>query len=56
MKDEEWQGEYMWMLDFDEAGEKLVRVFEFVDSLKTEELLVMVKTALGNLAKMEKKE
>lgn len=49
-KDAEWRGEYMYLLSFDENGDKLVRIVEFMDSLRTEELKDMFFKALAKLS------
>lgn len=47
--------EYMYLLSFDEAGEKLTKVVEFMDSLRVQQLKVVFFKALENLAKIEEK-
>ena len=50
---EEWkyQGEYIFILDFDESAEKVKRVVEFLDSKGTERLRESMKRATSNLGK-----
>lgn len=38
-----YKNEYVWFLTFDEAGEKIVKVVEFVDSLAAMEWLGKLK-------------
>jgi ketosteroid isomerase-like protein len=58
LSEEEWKfsGEYMFVLDFEEGGEKLVRVLEFLDSLRTEKLRGLIGRAKGNLERSNKGE
>ncbi|KUJ10195.1 uncharacterized protein LY89DRAFT_689999 [Mollisia scopiformis] len=52
---EDWEkgGEYMFTMCMDESGEKLVRVVEFLDSKRTEELRALIARASKNLEKKE---
>lgn len=51
--DEEWHGEYIYFLSFDEAGDEIVRVVEFMDSVKTESLKDVFFKALAKLSEKE---
>lgn len=47
----EYEGEYMFVLTMDESGERIVRVVEMLDSLKTEkELRPLMKRARERVA------
>ncbi|KAL4960036.1 uncharacterized protein BDV14DRAFT_211960 [Aspergillus stella-maris] len=52
---EEWEyaGEYVFFFEMDEAGEKVVRCVEFLDSMATVGLLELVKRARGNLERLQ---
>lgn len=45
--DEEWdfKGEYVFMFHFDESGQKLERIVEFLDSRATEQLRKLIQAA-----------
>lgn len=50
-EDWEYEGEYVFLLEMDESGEKVVRTMEFLDSKKTEEgIRPLVKKARERLA------
>lgn len=48
----EWEyvGEYMFLINFEEGGEKINRIVEFLDSKATESLHGLMKRAMQNLA------
>lgn len=47
-EDWDYTGEYIFLLDVDEAG-KIIRILEFLDSLKTEKLRGMMVKARENI-------
>ncbi|MCJ1404371.1 hypothetical protein MMC11_007596 [Xylographa trunciseda] len=51
--DWDYQGEYIFVLAMTEAGDKVKRVVEFVDSKGTERLLGLVMRARANLEKAD---
>jgi len=55
--EEEWKyrGEYVFMFTMDASEEKVVKVVEFLDSKKTEELRVLIKRAVRNKTKSGEK-
>lgn len=48
----EWdfEGEYMWILTFDESCDKIIRSVEFVDGAATEKLKAQMGKAFGRVA------
>lgn len=52
---EQWayKGEYVFILTMDESGEKIVKVFEFLDSKGTEELRGLIARAKKNKEKRD---
>lgn len=46
-----YRGEYMFVFVFDEAGERIERIVEFIDSMKFGEVMALIERAKGNLAK-----
>lgn len=49
---EEYVGEFIFMLTMDEAGEKIIKVNEFIDSKGTDQKLwPLAARAIGNLQK-----
>ncbi|KAJ9644416.1 uncharacterized protein PV06_06347 [Exophiala oligosperma] len=56
--DAEWlyHGEYIFFLDMDETGQKITKVFEFLDSKGTEVLRGLMKRARANEAKAKGRE
>ncbi len=51
-----YHGEYIFILDMDDSGEKITRVFEFLDSKGTDALRQLMKRARANEAKLKNKE
>lgn len=53
--EEEWKlhGEYIFILDMDETGEKLKHVFEFLDSKATENLWLLATRAFKKNEEVE---
>lgn len=50
----QYEGEYVFIMTMDASGEKVVRVVEMLDSLKTErDLRPMIKTAWAKVAALE---
>ncbi|KAI4230636.1 MAG: hypothetical protein L6R40_007988 [Gallowayella cf. fulva] len=43
----EYVNEYVWLLDFDETGEKIVRTKEFSDNLMARDFFPKLKDAMG---------
>jgi hypothetical protein len=58
MPESDWlyHGEYIFILDMDESGEKITKVFEFLDSKGTDALRQLMKRARANEAKLKDKE
>ncbi|KAJ9499943.1 hypothetical protein LTR99_008611 [Exophiala xenobiotica] len=58
MPESDWlyHGEYIFILDMDESGEKITKVFEFLDSKGTDALRQLMKRARANQAKFKDKE
>ncbi|KIW13462.1 hypothetical protein PV08_08650 [Exophiala spinifera] len=56
--DAEWlyHGEYVFVLDMDETGQKITKVFEFLDSKGTEELRGLMKRARAKEAEVKGKD
>ncbi|CAG9975611.1 unnamed protein product [Clonostachys byssicola] len=54
---EEWKfhGEYIFILDMDETGEKVKHVFEFLDSKATEDLRLLAARAFKKKEEVENK-
>lgn len=50
-----FNGEYIFILEMNEAGDKITRVVEFLDSKATEELRALFKRARTNLGLSEKR-
>lgn len=50
----EYDGEYMFVFEFDEEREKIVRVFEFLDSKRVEEVWKLLGRAKGNLERRKR--
>lgn len=49
----EYHNEYMWTLDFDETGEKIMRMHEFVDSVVDREFWPKLSAAMKAHQKRE---
>lgn len=49
----EYVNEYMWTLDFDETGEKIIRMHEFVDTVVNREFWPKLSAALKELRKRQ---
>lgn len=49
----EYINEYMWTLDFDETGEKIIRMHEFVDTVVNREFWPKLSAALKELRKKQ---
>ncbi|KAL9115341.1 MAG: hypothetical protein Q9227_000662 [Pyrenula ochraceoflavens] len=54
--DWKYRGEYMFVLCFDESGEKIEQVVEFLDSATVEKVRALMQRAKKNLAEREKRE
>lgn len=44
-----YQSEYVWFLRFDDSGDKITEIVEFVDSKATAEILSRVREARGDV-------
>ena len=49
----EYVNEYMWTLDFDETGEKIIRMHEFVDTVVNREFWPKLSAALKELRRSQ---
>lgn len=49
----EYKNEYMWTLDFDETGEKIVRMHEFVDTLVNRDFWPKLSKAMKEYRKAQ---
>lgn len=41
----DWSNEYMWLMDFDETGEKITTIKEMLDSAATQNIRAALKAA-----------
>lgn len=49
----EYRNEYMWTLDFDETGDKIIRMHEFVDAVVNKEFWPKLSAAMKELRKAQ---
>jgi len=49
----EYVNEYMWTLDFDDTGEKIIRQHEFVDTVTSRDFWPKLSAALKELRKQQ---
>lgn len=49
----EYVNEYMWTLDFDETGEKIIRMHEFVDTVMNRDFWPKLSAALKELRRTQ---
>lgn len=51
----EYVNEYVWLLDFDESGERIVRTKEFSDNVMARDFFPKLKEAMGRERERERK-